>query len=75
MGFGSEVVDEAGNGEGEEVTFQKRMGVGRVAHERPCARGLNEAGHLGLVRLDLGIASVSPYQRRSVFASALVGDV
>ena len=27
-GLGSGLVDEAGNGEGEEVTFQKRMGVG-----------------------------------------------
>lgn len=26
-GVRDEVVDEAGNGEGEEVTFQKRMGV------------------------------------------------
>jgi hypothetical protein len=26
--LGSEVVGGAGNGEGEEVTFQKRMGVG-----------------------------------------------
>ena len=42
-------------------------------HERPCARGWNEAeqmrfpGHLGLVRLDLEF-----YQRRSAFAALLL---
>jgi len=65
---------EVGNGDGE-VTFQKTMGVGYVAHwhERLCARGWNEAermrfpGHLGLIRLDLVF-----YQRRSTFASELL---
>ena len=70
-GLQSGLVDEAGSGQGEEVTL-------KTVHERPCARGVNEAerrrfpGRLGLrFRLDLGL-SVTAYQRRSAFAWALV---
>jgi hypothetical protein len=45
-------VDEAGSGEGGEVTLKSTV-AGVVADWRPCARGVNEAErmeqHLGLV--------------------------
>jgi hypothetical protein len=65
---GGRLVDEAGSGEGGEVTL-KTVTLAEVADGTPCARGVNEAERMEQL---LGLVSVKAFSALRVALASVV---